>query len=264
MKEKIRLVRNLQQKRNVRRKEQRFVIEGPHLIEEVLLRFCGASEDKPRSLIDFVIYSENLPIVEKLQKKGIECLRVSKKQFAEVSDVETPQGILAVVRESGTALPDVLKSKNPLLVFCVGIQDPGNLGTIIRTADAVAASGVIISRGTVDLYNPKVIRSTMGSVFHLPIIQDAEINETIRFLKEQKIRLVAADLAGQMDHFAIKYDMPTTVVVGNEGSGLPREVVDLCDEKIKIPMPGKAESLNVGISTAVMLYEALRQRTHAR
>ncbi len=154
MKEKLRLVQNLLEKRRARHKEHRFVVEGPHLVEE-------AGE-----LIDFIIYSERLPILEKLKQNGVDCCKVSREQFADISEVETPQGILAVVKEKRFELRDVL---NGLVVFCIGVQDPGNLGTIIRTADAVGASGVILSRGTVDLYNSKVIRSTMGSLFHLPI-----------------------------------------------------------------------------------------------
>ena len=247
MEEKLRLIRNLLEKRSARRKEGRFVVEGPHLVEE------------SKSHIDFVVYAENLPILSKLQAAGIECLKVSKKQFAEISEVETPQWILAVVKEQKFDLKKVLRSKNPLIVFCTGVQDPGNLGTIIRTADAMGAACVILSRGTVDLYNPKVVRSTMGSIFHLPIIQNVEVAETIELLKKNDIKIIALDLSGQKDYFALEYNQ-SAILVGNEGAGLPKEVIGLCDETVKIPMPGKAESLNVGVSTAIVLYEALRQR----
>lgn len=252
MKEKLRLVQNLLEKRRARHKEHRFVVEGPHLVEE--------SGD----LIDFVIYSERLPILEKLKQKGIDCSKVSHEQFADISEVETPQGILAVVREHEFGLRDVLKSSNPLVVFCAGVQDPGNLGTIIRTADAVGASGVIVSRGTVDLYNGKVIRSTMGSLFHLPITHVDDVQETIEYLKGRKIRIVATDARAEKEYFSADLKGPTAILVGNEGAGLAEEIVKSADEAVKIPMPGKAESLNVGISTAVVLYEALRQRTHGR
>lgn len=252
MKEKLRLVMNLLEKRKARRKEQRFVVEGPHLIEEA------------GDLIDFVIYSERLPILEKLKQKGIDCCKVSGEQFAGISEVETPQGILAVVREQEFGLRDVLKSSNPLVVFCAGVQDPGNLGTIIRTADAVGASGVIVSRGTVDLYNAKVIRSTMGSLFHLPITHVDDVQETVEYLKSRKVRIVATDTRAGKDYFSAELKGPTAILIGNEGAGLAEETVKLADEAVKIPMPGKAESLNVGISTAVILYEALRQRAHAR
>ena len=131
MKEKLRLVRTLLEKRKTRQKEERFVVEGPHLVEEALLRSFGASEGKAQSPIDFVIYAERLPILPKLEDLGVECLKVSKKQFSEISEVETPQWILAVVKQQKFNLKDIPKG---LIVFCVEVQDPGNLGTIVRTA----------------------------------------------------------------------------------------------------------------------------------
>jgi TrmH family RNA methyltransferase len=249
MKETFRLVQNLLEKRSVRHKEHRFVVEGPRLVAEA------------SALIDFIVYSEELPIVERMINNGIDCHKVSHKMFADLSGVETPQGVLAVVRKPAFHLNDIIKEKNPLIIFCVEIQDPGNLGTIIRTADAVAASGVILSRGTVDLYNQKVIRSTMGSLFHLPVVQIEETKEVINDLKKNGIKIVAADISGKIDYFSADYKLPTAILIGNEGAGLPEEIIGLCDEVVKIPMPGRAESLNAGISAAVLLYEALRQRT---
>lgn len=245
MKEELRLVRNLLEKRKARRKEQRFVVEGPHLVEEA------------GDLIDFVIYSEELPIVAKLKEKGIVCCKISRKQFSEISEVETPQGILAVVREQQFGLRDVLGG---IIVFCIGVQDPGNLGTIIRTADAVAASGVILSRGTVDLYNSKVIRSTMGSLFHLPIVHVDDVPETIEYLKSRETRIVATDIDAKKDYWEAELKSPSVVLVGNEAAGLSDEIVKISDETVKVPMPGRAESLNVAMCTSIVLYEALRQR----
>ncbi|MFA5839051.1 MAG: RNA methyltransferase [Candidatus Margulisiibacteriota bacterium] len=245
---KLRLVKNLLEKKSFRRKEQKFVVEGPHLVGDAI------------DSIDFVIYTKDQPLLNQLLRKNIPCYKASQKEYNELTGVETPQGILAVVKEQSYQLNDVIKAGNPLVVFCIDVQDPGNLGTIIRTADAVGASGVVLSKGTVDLYNPKVIRSTMGSLFHLPIVQDVEVEAAITFFKQHKIKLVAADLTGEKSHFALKYDCPLAVLVGNEGAGLSSEYSALCDEKVKIPMPGRAESLNVSVSTAVILYEAVRQR----
>lgn len=249
MNAKLRLAKILIEKRRARHKEHRFVVEGPHLVDEA------------QDLIDFVIYSEELPILAKLRVKGIECLKISRQQFSKLSEVETPQGILAVVKEKTFGLKDLLESKSPLIIFCVELQDPGNLGTIIRTADAVAASGVILSKGTVDLYNAKVIRSSMGSIFHLPIVQVDDINETIQYFKQKKIKIIATEVNAGTDYFAVDLKAPAMVLVGNEGAGLPKDVIALADEVVKIPMPGRAESLNAAISAAVLLYEALRQRT---
>jgi TrmH family RNA methyltransferase len=250
MKEKLRLVQNLLEKRKARRKEERFVVEGPHLVEEAL----------DEGLIDFVVYSEKLPIVQKLKEKEVNCLKISREQFEHISEVETPQWILAVVKEHKFALSDILKIDNPLIVFCVEVQDPGNLGTIVRTADAVGASGIILSRGTVDLYNGKTIRSTMGSLFHLPIVFIDDVAKTVDALKNKGIKIVGTDISGKKNYFATDFKGPTAILVGNEGAGLSLEQMEMSDELVKIPMPGKAESLNVGVSTAVVLYEALRQR----
>lgn len=250
MKAKLSLVRNLLEKRNARKKEGKFVVEGPHLVEEA------------EKFVDFVVYSEELPILEKLRARGLECLRISRKQFADLTEVEAPQGILAVVNDQKFELRDALKSANPLVLFCIEVQDPNNLGTMIRTADAVGASGIILSRGTVDLYNPKVIRGTMGSFFHLPIIPVDDPKETIDHLKQRKVKITATDVAAQKSYYEIDYHQAAAILVGNEASGLPKEVLELCDEIVKIPMPGKAQSLNVSIATAIVLYEALRQRTY--
>lgn len=247
MENKFRLIRSLLEKHSSRRKEKLFVVEGPHLVEEAV------------GQVKFVVYSENLPLISKLEEKGIECLKISRKQFADLSGVETPQGILAVVKQPEYNLQSLVKAKNALIVFCIEIQDPGNLGTIIRTADAVGASGIILSRSTVDLYNPKVIRSTMGSLFHLPMVQEVETTETIEMLKTRRVKIIATDINAKEDYFAVDYKHPCAILIGNEGAGLPEEIIKLADERVKIPMPGRAESLNVGISTAVILYEALRQ-----
>ena len=251
MKEKLRLVRNLLEKRRARHKERCFVVEGPHLVEEALGR------------TRFVVYSEELAIMEKVRQAGVEVFKISRRQFADLTEVETPQGILAVVREQSFELKDALKGTNPLAVFCIEVQDPGNLGTIIRTADAVSASGVILSRGTVDLYNQKVIRSTMGSLFHLPVVQVDEAVEAIGYLKDRKVKVIATAADAKKSYFEADFSKPSVILVGNEGAGLSDEVVKLADDMVSIPMPGKAESLNVGVSTAVVLYEALRQRNYA-
>ena len=139
MKDKLKLIKNLLEKRSIRRKEKAFVVEGPHLVEEAGDR------------IKFFFYCENLPIVKILEDKGSIGYKISRKQFEEISQVETPPGIFAVVREPEYTFRDLLKTDKILVVFCIGVQDPGNLGTIIRSADAFGASGVILSKGTVDL-----------------------------------------------------------------------------------------------------------------
>lgn len=249
MQNKLKRVKTLLEKRNARKKEGRFVVEGPRLIEEA------------GNLISFIVHSENLPLVKKLAEKGVPCYKVSPKQFKELSGVETPQGILAVVRMPEYSLSQMLKGKETLIVFCDGVQDPGNLGTIIRSAAALGASGVLLSKGTVDLYNPKVVRSTMGSLFHLPIIILGDNEETLKQLRENNVKIITTTAKAKKNCFEANLSGSLALVVGNEGAGVEEKMLSTADEEVKIPIPGKAESLNVGMATSILLYEALRQRT---
>jgi len=248
MNNKIKLVKNLLEKRSARKKEGLFVIEGPHLVEE-----AGA-------LVKFFFYCENLPLVKKLEENGSTGYKLSRKQFAELSQVEAPQGILAVVGELEYSLVDTIEKDKSLIIYCIGVQDPGNLGTIIRTADAFGATGIILSKGTVDLYNPKVARSTQGSLFHLPIVMVENDEETIGQLKEKEIKVIASNLSAEDNVFDIDLRGPVALLIGNEGSGLTKEVIKAADRSALIPMRGKAESLNASVAASVILYEILRQR----
>ncbi|MFA5114199.1 MAG: RNA methyltransferase [Candidatus Margulisiibacteriota bacterium] len=245
----LKLVKNLLEKRSARRKEGRFVVEGPHLVEE--------AGDK----VECLVYCENLPVVKTLEDNGTPCYKISRQQFEEISGVETPQGVLAVVKEFGFSFRDLLKADKTLIVYCLGVQDPGNLGTIIRSADAFGATGVIVSKGTVDLYNPKVVRSSMGSLFHLPIITTEDDGETIKYLKEHKVKIIAADGSAKQDVSAVSLKGAVAILMGNEGAGLIKSIIEIADEAARIPMVGRAESLNVGMAASVLLYEALRQRS---
>ncbi|MBU0629410.1 MAG: RNA methyltransferase [Candidatus Margulisbacteria bacterium] len=248
MQQQLKLIKNLLETRKARRKEKLFVVEGVRMVEE-----AGAR-------VKTFFYSENLPIVKKLEEQMSVGYKVSKKQLAEISQVETPQGIVAIVREQEYTL-DQIDTKG-VIVYCLGVQDPGNLGTIIRTADAFGASGVILSKGTVDLYNPKVVRATMGSLFHLPIVIVENDEETIAQLKQKNVKIIATDLKAEKIATDGDYRGGVAFLVGNEGSGLLPGIVAQ-GEAVKIPMPGNAESLNVAVSTAILLYEAVRQREHA-
>jgi len=243
-----RLALSLLEKRKIREKEGKFVVEGEHLVEE--------AGDK----LIHLIYSADLPVVKKAASKGIPAFKVSKKIFGFLTSVETPQGVLAVVKKPEYALKIILKKPDPLIVFCVEIQDPGNLGAIIRSADAVGAAGVLLSKGTVDLYNQKVIRSSMGSIFHLPVLEVGEAGEEAEKLKAKGLKLIAADTSGKKNYWEAGYGGATAILVGNEGAGLPQNILGICDEVVKIPMPGRAESLNAAMAASIILYEALRQR----
>lgn len=248
MDKKLRLVRNLIEKRSARRQEGLFVVEGPHLVQAAAGR------------IKFIIYTENLLLVQQLESQGIDCIKVTNKEYATLTGVATPQGILAVVKEQANKLNDMLKEEKTLIVYCCGIQDPGNLGTIIRSAAAFGATGLVLSKGTVDLYNPKVIRATMGALFQLPIMTSPDDGKTLKQLKENDVKIVATSVREGKACYQAELNKPLALVIGNEAAGLPKDIVKLADELVTIPMTGPTESLNAGVAAAILLYEATRQR----
>ena len=159
-------------------------------------------------------------------------------------------------------LQDLLpeRGKNPLWIVLENLQDPGNAGTILRTADACAASGIICTKGTVDFFNPKVIRSCMGSFFHIPFVTVQSIEEAAAFVHENGGMLVGTHLRTSLAYTDVNFRQAAAIVIGNEGSGMSEEAANLCDTLVKIPMPGRAESLNASVAAGVMMYEVLRQR----
>lgn len=249
--DKIKTILKLKKKAKYRKEIGLFVIEGKKLIDEIELErieeiivsesFCSTNEHYLKHVIEqnkLVIVSDNV--------------------FKHISDAVTPRGILATIKME-TQNIQVLMKGNPLIIMLENIQDPGNLGTIIRTADAVGASGLLISEGSVDIYNPKVVRATMGSIFRVPILQDRNLFEDIETLTSKGIKVLAAHLKD--DQYIYDYNLTQSVafLIGNEGSGLT-DIADRAQGYVKIPMPGNSESLNVGVATSILVYEAIRQR----
>jgi TrmH family RNA methyltransferase len=152
--------------------------------------------------------------------------------------------------------------EKPLIIILENIQDPGNLGTIIRTADAVGANGIIISKGSVDVYNPKVVRATMGSIFRVPIISESNLVEDINTLRDNNIEVLASHLQGSSNIYDCDLTKGVAILIGNEGNGLSEGITGLANRNIKIPMIGKSESLNAGVAASIMVYEVLRQRNY--
>jgi TrmH family RNA methyltransferase len=177
---------------------------------------------------------------------------------AACSQVETPQGVVAIARRPAASLPDLARTPSAMLVVADRIQDPGNLGTIIRIADAAGASGVIAVAGTVDAFNPKAVRATMGSVFHLPVVE-AAAEDVLDVLRAQRIRLLVADQRGAVDFLDADYRRPCAIVLGNEGQGVDPRWIEHAAATVRIPMYGRAESLNVAVAAALLLYEARRK-----
>lgn len=191
------------------------------------------------------------------------CEVVSDEVFTKMSDTVTPQGILCLVKQYTYNIEEILskkKGKQLLFIAVEDLQDPGNLGTIFRTAEAAGADGVIMSSQTADIYNPKTIRSTMGSVYRVPFLYAEPFGAALETLRKHGVRIFAAHLSGKADYDACDYSKGTAFLIGNEGRGLREETADLADERIRLPMEGEVESLNAAVASSILLYEAYRQR----
>lgn len=256
---KIKQVCAWQTKARERRRDGVFVVEGVRMVQEApseLLREIYLTEDvRERIEREPDSYAA---LRERLDGAATEL--VSEDVFRKMSDTKSPQGILAVVRRPHYDLPDMLSAPCPLLMVLEELQDPGNLGTILRTGEGAGITGVIMSRGTVDIYNPKVIRSTMGSIYRVPFCYAEDLGEALHRLREAGIRTYAAHLRGDRSYDSFSYCGPTAFLIGNEGNGLTAETADAADEYLRIPMEGQVESLNAAVASALLMYEAHRQR----
>ena len=177
-----------------------------------------------------------------------------------MSDTKTPQGVLCLMKWPRYSLDDLLIRRNGIFVVLEDLQDPGNLGTIIRTGEGAGIAGVIMSRDTVDIFNPKTIRATMGSIYRVPFVYVQDLGEAIGKLQKADITVYAAHLKGTGYYDAFDYTGGSAFLIGNEGNGLKEQTVDMADTYVKIPMAGRVESLNAAIATTLFMYEAARQR----
>lgn len=241
----------LQKKSKVRNEENAFVVEGLRMFLEV-----------PEKRVEKVYISETLYNKKKLdlkiEKFPYEVL--SDSVFQHVSDTKTPQGILCVVRQVKHDINKLLNIENPHFVVLDNLQDPGNLGTIVRTAEAAGVDAVFLSKESVDIYNPKTIRSTMGSIYRMPVIYVEDLLELLSIFKGKNIKSYATHLEGKNAYDKENYQSGTAILIGNEGNGLSEEVSNQADTWVRIPMEGKVESLNAGIAAAIMMFEVYRQR----
>lgn len=187
---------------------------------------------------------------------------VADNVFKAISDTQTPQGILALVRMPEYNLMDILgtKEKKAHLLILENIQDPGNLGTMIRTGEGAGVTGILMNKTTVDVFHPKTIRATMGSLYRVPFYVTEHLEETIVELKKHGISLYAAHLKGKISYEQPDYTKSCGFLIGNEGNGLTDKIVEYADGYIRIPMEGKVESLNATIAATLLMYEVNRQR----
>lgn len=247
----VKWVVSLLEKAKARKDEDTFVIEGVNLFEEV-------PADEVKHAFVSESFGETHP---KLKEVPYDV--VADNIFKKMTDTLTPQGILCVVKKRHYCLEDYLPSKEnetPLFVVLETLQDPGNLGTILRTSEGAGVDAVILSKDSVDVYNPKTVRATMGSIFRIPFVYVDDIHAAIKTLKRADVLTYAAHLKGTKSYTEPDYKKATAFLIGNEGNGLTEETANLADTYIKIPMEGKLESLNAAVSTALLIYEAKRQR----
>ena len=251
---KIKYIMTLVQKSKLRKKEGRFVIEGTRIFEEAPLEDIEEVYVNEASL-------EAFPkgVKDKLKKVRYEL--VTESVFKKISDTVTPQGILCVMKIKESSMDEVINSSNAHIVVLENIQDPGNIGTIIRTAEGAGVTGIILSKDCVDIYSPKVIRSTMGSIFRSKIAITDDVTDTLNTLKKKGIKTYAFALERDAKTYD-SYDYKNTcaLVIGNEGNGLKKETIDACDYTAFIPMAGEVESLNASVAASLAMYEVARQR----
>lgn len=248
---KVKHMIQLGKKARERKKEGVFLVEGLKMFREaprerLVQTFVSES---------FLAEPEHAALLE-----GIQWEAVKDSVFAQMSDTLTPQGILSVVRRQERKAEDLFEGQKPLLLVLEDLQDPGNVGTIFRTAEGAGVSGIIMTRNCVDIYHPKTVRATMGSIYRVPFLCVEELSPLITLLKEKGIVTYAAHLKGQETYDREDYSRGTAFFIGNEGNGLSEWLSGQADRLIRIPMEGQLESLNASVAAAILMYEAARQR----
>lgn len=239
----------LREKGKLRREKGLFLAEGPKMVSEI-----------PEG------YLEKLYVSEEFEAEGHTALLVGKQYelvsgriFSKISDTQTPQGILAVVRQRRSTLEELLCAEKLHILMLEDIQDPGNLGTILRTSEGAGVTGVVASRGCADIYSPKTVRSTMGAVYRVPFVCVENFHNAVEQVKK-RCSVYAAHLQGKCWYDEGDYTGNTAILIGNESKGLREETAALADTWIKIPMMGRAESLNAATAASILTYEVYRQR----
>lgn len=267
----IKYIRSLLEKGGIRKKNHSFVVEGIKLVDEALeygnVLDIIASESLYEDIVSGdltrnALLSDNGKHIIKQVKQGTSLTVVSDAVFKSVSETITPQGILAEVEMPKHRLLEenfleiaYEKTGKIKLLILEDTADPGNLGTIMRTAEAAGVTGVIMGKGTVDIFNPKVVRSTMGSIFRLPFSYVDDLKDIIIRLKRDGISFYATHLKGKESYRDISYSDKAGILIGNEARGLSDEIANLADTYVIIPMQGKVESLNAAVAAALMMYE---------
>ncbi|BCJ97440.1 TrmH family RNA methyltransferase [Anaerocolumna chitinilytica] len=246
----------LQTKAKERQEQNAFVVEGIKMFEEA--RDGG---HLIKAYVTEALYKEKL---EENQNyfTGVPHEVVTEQVMKAASDTLTPQGVLAVVRRKEYELSDFIHKPSVTLLLLEDLRDPGNLGTIIRTAEGAGVNGIILSQSSVDIYNPKVIRSTMGGIYRMPFVYVPDFYKAIQEIKAAGISVYAAHLKAAVEYDSFSYPEKSAILIGNEARGLSEAAAELSSYNIIIPMEGKVESLNAGVAAALLMYEIYRQKRH--
>jgi TrmH family RNA methyltransferase len=257
---KVKALRSLRH-RKYRRREGRFLVEGIRVVEEALT--CGAQVETLVIAPDLLVSQRARALVKQVEPERR--LVLAGNVFASLSDRDDPQGIAAVVQIQGHSLDELALTDDLFLLVAYQLRDPGNLGSIIRTADAAGATAVIVVEPSVDLYDPQTVRATMGSLFALPVVRLKDEAALTSWIEEVRaaglpLAVVASSAHGDMIHFEADYARPLALLLGSERRGLPEPVRQVADVTVRLPMVGQATSLNVSAATAALVYEVVRQR----
>ncbi len=243
--------------RKGRRTHRQFLVEGVRALEEAVE---GRLRLNTVALCPDLLSGERADqLAAELAATGAQVLQIAEEPFRSLSQVQSPEGVAAAVEIPDTSLED-LPADADLIVAAVDLRDPGNMGSLLRAADAAGAQGMVAAGSCVDLYDPKVVRATAGSIFHLPVVTGVSPNAVEEWARRSEIATVAACLENAKPHSRIRYPLRTVVMVGNEANGLREDVARKADLRAYIPMPGRAESLNVTVAAGILIWEILRQR----
>lgn len=251
--EQIKYIKKLKDKK-FRDETNEYIVEGIKLVKEAI---------EENAKIKTIVICEDCEYTESMEQSLLyeiakyNCIYVTKKIFLSITDVVNPQGILAVVEKSNSI--DKIDYKEDIILALDGIQDPGNLGTILRTADSANLKQIILSADCADPYNPKVVRSTMGAIFRMNIITSENLAKTLQMVKKHKFEIIVTSLDTNKSVYDIKFNKKV-IVIGNEANGVSKEIQELADQKVIIPMLGKTESLNASVAASIMIYEYVREK----
>ena len=240
------IIKNIKKLKEKKYRLDSYIVEGIKMVKEAI------SENQEIALIAI---REDLKI--DFNTKNTKIVTISNKIFNDISDVKTPQGILAVIKKNQN---NQIETNQEYILALDSLQDPGNMGTIIRTADSANINQIIINKTTVDPYSPKVIRSTMGAIYRTNIIEVEDLKATLKEMQSNGFQIITTDLKATQSIYDINYNNKTVVVIGNEANGVSQEILQIADKKVIIPMLGKTESLNASIAASIMIYEYVRQK----